>query len=100
MESKEGLGEAGGECSLGFRDAVFGAGHFGGVAGDEVEHCLLGGEFGDRGEDTAGVASEEDDVCGVVFREAGDLGVRDVFDWVGAVYIAKVSHSAVNRWDK
>lgn len=69
---------------MGFGDAVFRAGHFAGVAGDEVEHCLGGGEFGDGREDAAGVAGEEDDVSGVGGGEAGEFGVGDVFDWVGA----------------
>ena len=66
MEGQERLGEATAERGLGLRDAVFRAGHFGGVAGDEVEHCLGGCEFGDGGKDAAGVTGEEDDVCWVV----------------------------------
>lgn len=85
VEGEEGLGEARGEGGLGLRDAVLGTGHLGGVAGDEVEHGLLGGELGDWGQDTAGVAGEEDDVGGVAVGDAGDLGVLNVLDGVGAM---------------
>lgn len=49
VQSQEGLGEAGREGGLRFRHTVLGAGHLGGVAGDEVEHGLLRGELGDGG---------------------------------------------------
>lgn len=49
-----------------------------------MEHGLLGGELGDRGQDTAGVTGEQDDVSGVVVGHAGNLGVLDVLDGVGA----------------
>jgi hypothetical protein len=39
---------------------------------------LGGGEFGDGGQDTEGVAGQEDDVLGVG-SETGDLGVGDEF---------------------
>lgn len=84
VQGQEGLGEARGEGGLWLGDAVFGAGHLGGVAGDEVEHGLLGGELGDGGEDTAGVAGEKDDVGRVLVAHAGYLGVLDVLDGVGA----------------
>lgn len=84
VQSKEGLGEAAGEGSLGLGDAVLSTGHLGGVTGDEVEHGLGGVELGDGGEDTSGVASEEDDVGGSVGGEARDLGVGDVLDGIGA----------------
>ena len=87
VEGEERLSETGGECGLGFCDAVFGAGHLGGVAGDEVEHCLLAVEFGDGWENATGVAGEEDDVGWVAIGEAGDLGVLDVFDGVCAASV-------------
>lgn len=87
MQSEEGLGEARRESRLGLEDAVFGAGHLGGVTGNEVEHCLGRVELGDGREDAAGVAGEEDDVLGVVVGQAGDLGVVDVLDRVGAARV-------------
>ena len=84
VEGEERLSEAGGECGLGFGDAVFGAGHLGGVAGDEVEHCLLAIELGDGREDAPSVAGEEDDVGWMTIGKAGDLGVLDIFDGVCA----------------
>lgn len=84
VQGQEGLGEARGEGGLGLGDTVLGTGHLGGVTGDEVEHGLLGGELGDGGKDTAGVASEQDDVGGVVVALAGNLGILDVLDGVGA----------------
>jgi len=48
-----------------------------------VEHGLLGGELGDRGQHTAGVAGQQDDICGVVVADAGNLGVPDVLNGVG-----------------
>lgn len=47
-------------------------------------HSLLGAELGDGRENTAGVAGEQDDVLGVTVRLAGNLGVLDVLDGVGA----------------
>ena len=79
------MGEAGGEGGLGFRDPDFSTGHFGGVAADEVVHGLFGGEFGDWGQNAAGVTGEEDDICRVIVRDARDFSVFNVFDWVGTV---------------
>lgn len=67
VEGKEGLGEAAGEGGLGLGDAVLGAGHLGGISGDEVEHGLGTVQLGDGGQDTTGVAREEDDVGGHAF---------------------------------
>lgn len=87
VESKEGLGEARGEGSLGLGDTVLSTGHLGGVTGDEVEHCLLSGELRNGGKDTTSIASQKDDVCGVVFGEARNLGVLNVLDGVGATSV-------------
>lgn len=84
VQSQEGLGEARREGRLRLGHAVLGTGHLGRVAGDEVEHGLLGGELGDGREDTASVAGKEDDVARVVVALAGELGVLDVLDRVGA----------------
>jgi hypothetical protein len=87
VKSQEGLGEARGEGGLGLGDTLFGTSHLGGVTGDEVVHGLLGAEFGDRRENTAGVACEEDDVGGVVAGNTGNLGVLDVLNGVGAASV-------------
>lgn len=84
VQSKEGLSEAAGEGSLGLGDAVLSTGHLGGVTRNEVEHGLGAVELGDRRQDTAGIAGEEDDVGGRVGGKARNLGVGDVFDGVGA----------------
>jgi hypothetical protein len=84
VKSQEGLSEARREGSLGLGDTVLSTSHLGGVTGDEVEHGLLGGELGDGGQDTAGIAGEQNDVAGVVVAEAGDLGVVNVLNGVGA----------------
>ena len=83
MPNHEGRAEAGGEGGGRFGDAHFRARDFGGVAGDEVEHGLFGGEFGDGRQYAEGVAGEEDDVGGLACG-AGDARVADVFDGVGA----------------
>lgn len=84
VEGKERLGEARREGGLGFGDTVFGTGHLGGVARDEVEHGLLGGELGDWWEDTAGVAREEDDVGRVLLGDTWDQSVLDILNGVSA----------------
>ncbi len=92
------MGEAGGEGGLGFRDPDFSTGHFGGVAADEVVHGLFGGEFGDWRQNAAGVAGEENDVGGVVVRDARDFGVFNVFDWVGTVWYDLAGMSREGRY--
>jgi hypothetical protein len=84
VQGEEGLGEAGGEGGLGLGDTLLGTGHLGSVSGDEVVHGLRGVQLGDRGKDTAGVAGEEDNVLGVLVGNAGNLGVLNVLDRVGA----------------
>lgn len=84
VESQEGLSEAAREGSLGLSDTVLSTGHLGGVTRDEVEHGLRSVQLGDGRQDTTGVACEENDVRGGVLRQAGDLGVVDVLDGVGA----------------
>jgi hypothetical protein len=41
---------------------LFRTSHLGGIPGDEVVHDLVVVEFRDGWEDTAGIASQEDDV--------------------------------------
>ena len=85
MQSQEWLGKARGEGGLGLGDAVLGSGHLGGVAGDEVEHGLLGGELGDGGQHTAGVTGQKNDVGGMVVTDAWHLGVADELNRIGAI---------------
>lgn len=103
VQSQERLSKARGEGSLGLGHPVLGAGHLGGVARDEVEHGLLGGELGDRGQHATGVAGQQDDVGRVVVGAAGDLGVVDELDRVraagvlrqGAVVVVDVARDGV-----
>ena len=62
MENEERLTEAGRESGLGRGNTLFRTSHLGGIAGDEVVHDLVVVEFRDRWEDTASIASQEDDV--------------------------------------
>lgn len=87
VESKEGLGEARRESGLRLGDTVFGTGHLGGVTGNEVEHSLLGGELGDGWKNTTSIASQQDDVCGVLIGHARNLGVLNVLNGVGAASV-------------
>lgn len=72
VADEEGCAVAGGECREGLEDAVFGAGGFGGVPGEEVVARLFGGELADGREDTVGVAGEHDDVRRLVGGRAGN----------------------------
>lgn len=84
VEDDEGSAVAGGEGRDGLEDTVFGTGSLGGIASEEVVAGLLGGELGDGRENTVGVAGEHDDVLGLAVDEAGDAGVGDVLNGVGA----------------
>jgi len=87
VKGQEGLSEAGREGRLRLENTVLSAGHLGGVARDEVEHGLCAVELGDWGQDATGIAGEEDDVLGVAIADAGDLGVVDVLNGVGAASV-------------
>lgn len=52
-----------------------------------MEHGLGAVELGDGRQNASSVAGKEDDVLGVVVGEAGDLGVGDVLDRVGAASV-------------
>jgi len=84
MQNKKGLAKASGERGSGFGDTVFGTSHFGCIARDKMVHDLITVEFGDGWEDTAGIASQENNVGWVVIGDTRDLGVGDKVDWVGA----------------
>ena len=74
--------ETGAKGGAGLGDAFFGAGHFGGVAGEEMIHRLFRGEFGHRRQDAEGIAGEHDDILGMT-AEALPVGVSDMADGVG-----------------
>lgn len=82
VKSKERLSEARREGCLWLSDTHLGTSHLRSVSGDEVVHGLFGCELRDWWQDTASVASEEDDVCWVAVSDTGDLGVLDVLDGV------------------
>lgn len=67
-------------------DSVFGTRHLGGVTGDEVEHGLGRVKLGDWWKDTTGIAGKKNDIAGVVGGQARDLGVRNVFNRIGASF--------------
>lgn len=50
-------------------------------------HGLLFAELGDRRKHTAGVAGKKDNVLGVLRGDAGNLGVLDILDRVGAARV-------------
>ena len=54
--------KTGGECGLWLTHSFFGAGDFGGIAGQEVIHSLRGIELRYGRQDPEGVASQHDDV--------------------------------------
>jgi len=66
MQRQEGFAEAGRKCRLRLGNAPLGASHLGGVAGEEVIHRLLFGQFGDRRQNPEGVTGEEDNVFGPI----------------------------------
>ena len=82
VHGHEGATEAGGEVGDGLLDTTLSTGDLGGVTAEEVVHGLLSGELGDGGEDTVGIAGEEDDGLGVT-SHAVLLVVGDVVDGVG-----------------
>lgn len=92
MESQEGGTVTSREDGRGFRDTVFGTGGLGGVTGQEVVVGLFRGQLGDGRQDTESVATEHDDVAGLSFSDTRDLGVRDVFDRVGASSVFSDGH--------
>ena len=88
MPDEKRRAETGGERRLRLGDAHFGAGDFGGVAGDEMIHRLLRIEFRDRRQHAEGIAREEDDV-GRVTGDARDLRVADELDRIGAARVLR-----------
>jgi len=87
MKDDERGAVAGGECRYGFEDTIFSSRGLGGVASQEVVASLLRSEFGYRGEDTKGIASQHDNVAGLSLDLARNLCVGNKFDWVCAAGI-------------
>ena len=83
VKREESLTEASREGSLGFNDTDFSTSDLSGVSGDEVIHSLRRGELSDRGENTVGITSQEDDVLGVS-TDRGELGIWDVLKRVAS----------------
>jgi hypothetical protein len=95
VKSQEGLSETCGEGGGGLGNSLLGTGHLGGVSGDEVVGDGLGGELGDGGKDTGGIASKKDKVLGVVVGDTGDLDVGDVLDGVSTTGVLSKSDIVV-----
>jgi hypothetical protein len=47
-----------------------------------MEHGLLSSELRDRGKNTTGIASQQNDICGMLLSDARDLGIFDVVNGV------------------
>ena len=86
VEDQEGLTEASRESGLGLSDTLLSSGNLSSVTRDEVVHGLSRGQLGDWGEDTESIASQHDNVFGVV-ANAGDECVGDVLDGVSAASV-------------
>src|ERR1700731_4129618 len=81
MQRKESLSETSGECGNWISDSHFSSGDLSSVATDEMVHGLLGGQLGDGGEDSIGIASQEDHILGVA-SYGGDLGAWDALEGI------------------
>ena len=88
MPDEERSPEAGTERGLWFRHTHLGAGNFGGVADDEVEHRLFGSQLRHRRQHSEGIASQKNHVAGMP-GHARDLGVGHVADWVGSTRVLR-----------
>ena len=84
VHGQERPAEARREGGLRLRDAYLGAGDLGGVAGDEMIHHLLLGEFGDGRQHPEGITGQEDHVAGVCVDLGRDQCIGDVVQGVGA----------------
>lgn len=87
VKDDEGCTVAGGEGWDRLQDTVLGTRSLRSVTSQEVVAGLLRGEAGDGREDTEGIASEHDDVTRLTVDDAGNLGVGNVFDGVGAASV-------------
>ena len=86
MPDQERAAEAGRERRLRLGHAHLGAGHLRGVAADEVIHRLRGRKRADRRQHAERVAGQEDHV-GRMAGHAGNLGVVDELDRIGAARV-------------
>lgn len=84
VEDQEGSSVTGREYGRRLGDTILGTGGLGGVTGNKVVVGLGRSQLGDGRQDSESVATEHDDVVGLLVGDAGDLGVGDVFDRVGA----------------
>src|ERR1039458_5790119 len=62
-------------------EAGLGSSQLGRIAGEEVVHCLLGGESRDGGQDAESVGGQEEHVGGMP-AYTGDDGIVDAADWI------------------
>lgn len=81
VEWQEGCSEASGEGGHRVDDTDLSSGDFGGVTSNEVVHGLFRGQLGNRGQDSEGVACEEDNVLGVA-SNGWELGTWDELERV------------------
>ena len=88
MPDEERAAEARRERGLRFRHAHLGAGDLGRVAADEVIHRVRRRQRTDRRQHAKRVAGEEDDV-GRMAGHAGDLGVADELNGIGAARVLR-----------
>ena len=94
VECEECGAEAGREIGRRLDDTSLGTSDLGGVARDEVVHCLARSELGNWWQDTEGIACEENDIVGM----AGHLWLMisvDVEDRVGNAAILSFGHIEV-----
>ncbi len=81
MQSHKRCAKTGAKRCLRLNDPLFGAGYLGGVAGEEVVHCLLRREFGDGWHNTEGVSGEKDNI-GRMASHTGADAVRNTGDGI------------------
>jgi hypothetical protein len=62
-----------------------------------VVACLLRGKFAYRWEDTERIACQHDDVTGLSLHHAWDLGIRNVFNRVGATGVLRNGNIVIVR---
>jgi hypothetical protein len=68
-----------------------------GVTSKEVIACLLWGKFAYRWEDTERIAGQHDDVTGLSFHHAWNLGVRNIFNRVDAMRVLRNGNIVIVR---
>src|SRR5262245_63683745 len=86
MPHQEWATKTGRKCSLWFGHAHLGASDFGRVAADEVVHRLRLAEPAHRRQYAERVASQKDHIARM-FGDAGNLGVADELDRIGATSV-------------